>query len=109
MGFPVLPGPLHEAVQGPQQTGDAPRRTVGQHLRHRQELCLLEVFCPPLGAGVKEAHGVQLIPEELTADGPVAGGGEKVQNAAPEGKLAYPLHLLTADIAGGSQSPGQLL
>ena len=58
-----------------------------------------DVLDPALRPGVEEAHGVDLIPEELAADGLFHEGGEDIQDAAPDGELAHALHLLAAGIA----------
>ncbi len=78
-------------------------------LRHRKNGDRLHVFVAALGVRVKKAHGVQLVAEELRPDGLIGGGGEDVQNAAPEGKLAAALHHAAPAVARGGEPPEQLL
>ena len=52
----------------------------------------------PLGDGVKQAQGVDLIPPELDPHRQVQAGGEHVQDAPPQGELAHPLHLVAPGV-----------
>ena len=105
-------GALHlgdEVVHGLGETGPAARGELGQHLGHGQDVAALEVLHPALGGGVEGPHGVQLVPEELAADGVVPGGGKEVQDAPPQGELAHAFHLVAPDVAGGGEGVGQLV
>ena len=75
------------------------RRPEGQHLTGGQQQRLVQVVDAPLGGHVKGAHGVQLIVPEFAAHRLLHGGGEHVQDPAPQGELAGALHLLAADVA----------
>ena len=94
-----------ELLRQPRQ---AALRAVGQHLRRRKDQRGVHVPGPPLGGGVKGAHGVDLVVEELTAHRLVHQGGEHVQDAAPQGELAHALHLVAAGVPGGEQTLRQL-
>ena len=98
----------NETVQPLQQPAVPARGKLGQHLRRRQDLRRAEILDAPLGVGIEEAHGVDLVPEELHPDGLGVGRGEKVQDAPPQGELAHALHLLAAGVARGGQGAGQL-
>ena len=106
---PVPPGFGGQFVQPLQQTGQPPVGQLGQGLRRRQEDGPVHVLGAPLGGGVKGPHGVQLVPPELRPDGGGHAGGKYVQDAAPQGKLARPLHLVAADIAGGGEGLSELV
>ena len=82
---------------------------LGQGLRRGQEDGPVHVLGAPLGGGIKGPHGVQLVPPELRPDGGGHGGGKYVQDAPPQGKLARPLHLVTADVAGGGEGLSELV
>ena len=82
---------------------------VGQHLRRRQHQGGPDVFHPPLGPGVKGAHGVDLIVKELAPHRLLHQRGEHVQDAAPQGELAHALHLLAAGVTGTGQLLRQFL
>ena len=94
---------LRQGGQLVRKTGQAALRTVGQHLRRRQDPGGGHVPGPPLTCGVKGAHGVDLIVKELTPHRLVHQGGEHVQDAAPQGELAHALHLLAPGVPGGEQ------
>ena len=99
----------NECVQGLQQSTIPAGSKLGQHLGGGKDFGLFQVPCPPLGSRVKEAHGVYLISKELAAHRPVMCRGEKIQDAAPQSKLPYPLHLVAAGVASGGQRLGQLV
>ena len=80
---------------------------MGQDLGAGEDQGLGDVLDPALRAGVEEAHGVDLIPEALAADGLFHEGGEDIQDAAPDGELAHALHLLAAGIARRRQGFGE--
>ena len=82
---------------------------LGQHLGRREEGRLLTVFRAALGVDVKIAHGVRLVAEELHPDRTLLARGEKVQDAAPQGKLTHALHLLPPGIARGREGLRQLV
>ena len=96
-------------VQQSQQAAQPAGGQLGQRLRAGQKHRPVQVFCAPLGGRVEGAHGVHFVTPELGPDGGVHGGGEHVQDAAPQGKLAGTLHLLAAGIAGGSETGGQVV
>ena len=102
--FPGLGGQLFQLGR---QSGQTAGGQVGQHLRRRQQQGAVHVLRPPLGGGVEGAHGVDLVPPELCADGVFHAGGEYVQNPSPQGKLAHPLHLVAPGIAHVGQLLGQ--
>ena len=79
----------------------------GQQLQSGQQQSLLQVCRPPLGGGVELPQGVDLVVEELAADGLVHHGGEHVQDAPPEGELPHALHLVAPGVPGGHQAAGQ--
>ena len=81
---------------------------LGQHLPHREEHRLVQMAHPALGGGVKQAHGVHVGVPELHPHRVVLGGGEHVQNAATQGKLAHALHLVAPGVAQGRQGIRQL-
>ena len=99
---------LRQGGQLVRQTGQAARGAVGQHLRRRQDPGGGHVPGPPLGAGVKGAHGVDLVVKELAPHRLVHQGGEHIQDAAPQGELAHALHLLAPGVSGGEQPLRQL-
>ena len=103
----VPPGLGGELVQPLQQPGQPPLGELRQGLRRGQEDGPVHVLGAPLGGGIKGPHGVQLVPPELRPDGGGHAGGVHVQNTAPQGKLARPLHLVTADVAGGGEGLGE--
>ena len=76
---------------------------TGEALRRRKDLRPLQVFRPPLGGRVEKAHAVDLIPEKLAAHRLGVGGGEEVQDAAPDGELPHALHGIAALIAAEGQ------
>ena len=78
-------------------------------LRHGQDGDGGDVLAAALGRRVKEAHGVQLVAEKFRPDRPVFGGGEDVQNAAPDGELPRPLHHAAAVVPGGGETGSQVL
>ena len=84
-----------------------PRR--GQHLPGGEEGDGLPLGGAPLGDGVEETQGVDLIPPELQAHGEVQAGGEHVQDAPPQGELAHPLHLVAPGVPRLDQEVGDLL
>ena len=88
----------------------AARGELGKGLRRRQQQRAGHIFLPPLCGRVKQAHRVHLVAPELGAHRGGHGGGIDIQDAAAQGKLPRPLHLVTAGIAHrrelGSQ-PGQ--
>ena len=90
----------------PHEGEDAAAR-LPQKLRHRQQADLVHVPQPPLGQGVKDAHGVDLVVKKVAADRLVHPRGEHVQDAAPEGELAHALHLVAAGVPRRRQVPGQ--
>ena len=94
-------------LHGVGQAGKPPLCQVGQDLGAGEDQGLGDVLDPALRAGVEEAHGVDLIPEELAADGLFHEGGEDIQDAAPDGELAHALHLLAAGIARRRQGFGE--
>ncbi len=104
---PLLPG--DEAGQIPAQPGHAAGMKPRQGLPHGQDHRGGAVFLPALGAGVKIAHGVQLVAEEFRPQGHFGGGGEDVHNAAPDGELTAALHHVAAAVAGGDQPGSELL
>ena len=96
---------------GPQVPGQS-RRALGvqrgQRFRHGQEGDGLGIFRAALGLGVEEAHAVQLVAEELGADGLVVGRGIDVHDAAAHGELPHALHQLRPGIARLHQPLRQL-
>ena len=72
-------------------------------LRRRQDAALPGAFGAPLVGYVEKTHGVHVVAPEFYSHGLLVGWGEKVQYAAPAGKLARALHLLGAGIAAAHQ------
>ena len=103
---PFYPG--NELVHGLQEPGIASGGKLREDFCHRKDLRLLPVFRPALTGGVKQTHGVDLISKKFASNRPVVSRGEKVQNTAPQSKLARALHLLTAGISRGGKAFGQL-
>ena len=81
----------------------------GEELAHREEHGPLQPSRPALGGYVEGAHGVHVPVPELYAHRVVHAGGKHVQDAAPQGELAHPLHLLAPGIAQGGQPVRQLV
>ncbi len=96
-GSDIFAQPLHAA-------GMKPR--LG--LRHGQDGDGGDVLTAALGCRVKEAHGVQFVAEEFRPDRPVFGGGENVQNTAPDGELTRSLHHAAAVVPGGGETGDQV-
>ena len=101
--------PGNDAVQQLHQAGEAPEGELGQHLGGGEDLRRADVLHPPLGVRVEEAHGVDLVAEELHPHGLGLGRGKEVQDAAPQGELASALHLLAPGVARGGEGLGQLV
>ena len=74
-----------------------------QSLPARQHPKGVDGLAAALGVRVEKAHGVDLVAPELGPDGPLGSGGIYVQNAAPAGKLAGPLHHLASAVAAAKQ------
>ena len=106
---PVLEGLGRQFFHFFAQTSEAAGRELRKDLGGGEEEGGLDVFRPALGGGVKDPHGVHLIPEEFRPDRAVHAGRKYVQNPAPKGELANPLHLLAPDVPGGGQGFGQLV
>ncbi|MPN00141.1 hypothetical protein SDC9_147335 [bioreactor metagenome] len=51
---------------------------MGQHLGGGKQQGGLHIFHPPLAAGVKQAHGVNLVVKQLTAHRLVHQGGKHI-------------------------------
>ena len=96
-------------VQQSQQAAQPAGGQLGQRLRAGQQDGPVQILRAPLGGRVEGTHGVHLVPPELGPDRGVHGGGEHVQDAASQGKLAGTLHLLAAGIAGGGETGGQVV
>ena len=103
---PLLPG--EQRLQVPLQ----PRYAAGVQprlgLRHRQHCNRLHILRPPLGAGVKIPHGIQLISEKLRPDRLPLRRRIQVQDSAPEGKLTGAFHHGGTAVAHGNQASQQL-
>ena len=80
---------------------------AGQHFGGRQQQRGGHIGCPALGRRVKGAHGVDLVVKELAAHRLAHQRGEHVQDAAPQGELAYALHLVAAGIARRQEAISQ--
>ncbi len=104
---PLLPG--NQGGQVAAQTFDSLGVKPRLGLTHRQNGDAFRVFVPPLGLGVKIAHGIQLVAEEFRPDGLVVCRRENIQNAAPEGELAGAFHHAAAAVARGHQPGGQVV
>ena len=91
------------ALDLPGQSLGSAQGQAGQGLRRRQDGAALNGLRAALGEHVEAAHGIQLVPPELHAHRLLVRGGEEVQDAAPAGELAGPLHLLTAAVATAQQ------
>ncbi len=100
--------PVAQPAQIRGQARPAAGVQIRQGLAHGQQHRALQILGAPLGQGVKAAHGVQLVAEELHPHRLVRPGAEHVQNPAPQGKLARALHHVAAAVAQGEQSGGQL-
>ena len=101
-------GVVHRGQGQVRRIGEGlPRR--GQHLPGGQEGDGLPLGGAPLGHGVEEAQGVDLVPPELHPHRQVQAGGEHVQDAPPQGELAGALHLVTPGVARLDQEVGHLL
>ena len=81
----------------------------GQQLRRRQNTYLTAVQHAALCGRLEFAQAIQLVVEKLTAQRALLSGGEHVQNTAPQGKLAGPLHLIGAGVSGGGQAAAEVL
>ena len=99
----------HQLLQPVGQTLHPALRLLGQHLGGGQNAHFGAVFRSSLGVDVKKPHGVHFVAEKLHPDGVPLGRGEEIQNAAPQGKLAHALHLLTPAVSGGHQNFCQFL
>ena len=104
---PLLPGKKGMNILA--QTGDS----LGMHTQlgfpYGKNGNAVGIFRAPLGDGVEEAHGVQLVSKELRPDGAVTGRGENIQNAAPDGKLPGTFHHAAPAVPAGGELPAQLL
>ena len=104
---PLLPGDERADVGA--QAGDALGMQPGGSFGNREQGGFVDIFRPPLGDGVEEAHGVQFIAPELGPDGLIVGGRVDVQNTAADGKLSHTLDQGGAGIAGIRQFSGKIL
>ena len=68
-----------------------------------------EVLLPALGLGGEGGDGVDLVPPELQPHRLGAVGGPEVQDAAPDGELAHPLHLAAPGVPRPKEGPDQLI
>ena len=80
----------------------------GQHLSRRQQEGAFYILRPPLGAGVEQAQGVDLVIKKVAPDRLLRIRRKYVQNAASQGELAGPLHLVTAGVSGVGETVTQL-
>ena len=103
----VLPGDMRLQIGA--EAGKAAGMQARQGLLRRQKKRFVTVFSAALGDGIKKAHCVQLVAEELGADGLVVRGREDIQNAAAQRKLPRALDEARAGIAGGGELFGQLV
>ena len=85
----------------------APGMQLRQDLCRWQKRDFFNIFRSALRCGVKIAHGVQFIPEELHTDRSGSAGGIDIQNAATEGKLSGALYKGTSAVAQISQFGNQ--
>ena len=81
----------------------------GQQLGRRQNTHLAAVQHAALCGCLEFAQAIQLVVEKLTTQRALLSGGEHVQNTAPQGKLAGPLHLIGAGVSGGGQAAAEVL
>ena len=101
--FQAAGGVLHAA-------GGLLRRALtgkGKQLGGGQDAHLAAVQHPPLGGHLELAHAVQLVVEELAAEGALLTGGEHVQYAAPQGELTGALHLVGTGVPGGGKTAAE--
>ena len=103
----VLPDDVRLQVGA--ESGEAAGMQTGQRLLRRQEEGFVTVFGAALGDGIKKAHRVQLVAEELGADGLIVRGRKDVENAAAQRELSRALDEARAGIAGGGELFGQLV
>ena len=68
-------------------------------LAHGKNHHAVDILTTALGIGIEIAHGIQLVAEEFRSDRPVGGGGEYIQNAAPEGELTGALYHTASAVA----------
>ena len=110
-GLVPLPAarPGEQVLQRPRQSRRAAGRQLWEDLGGGEDVRLPQVLHPALAVRVEEAHGVDLVAEELEPHRLGVGRGEEVQNSAPQGELAHALHLLAAGVARRSEGGGQLL
>ncbi len=108
VGPAPAPGPVPLFFECPHQPGQPPGGQMGQHLGGGQDAALLQLPGAALGGRVEQAHGVRFVPEKLHPHRLGMGGGEKVQDAAPEGELPHSLHLVAPAVARRRQGLGQL-
>ena len=80
-----------------------------QHLSRRGDRQGVQRVGSPLGVQFKIGDGVNVVSPILDSDGVGFPRREEVEDTAPDGKLADPVHLGTADIAGRNQAADQLL
>ncbi len=86
------------------QRGDLSQLAVlGGELRGRRDLDLVGVTERALRERAEPPQRLDLVAEQVDADGAVLGRGEQVQQAAADRELATVLDLVDALVAGGDQ------
>ena len=82
---------------------------LGGQLGGGRDLDEIGVAQRALGERGEPPQRLDLIAEQVDADGPVLGRGEQVEQAAADRELAAVLHLVDALIAGGDEVLGGLV
>ena len=97
-------------VGGLLHRGDLGQLSVlGRELGGGRDLDALGVAQRALGEGGEPAQRLDLVAEQVDADGPVLGGGKEVEQAAADGELAAVLDLVDALVAGRDELERRLV
>ena len=104
-GLPLLFGEAVQVLlQQPRQLLGGVKELPGGGKGH-----LGKIFLPPLAFRGEGGDGVNLIPPELHPHRLGQMGGPEVQNPAPDGELAGPLHLLAPGVPRPQEGAHQLI
>ena len=103
----ALPG--NQIAQILAQSFHATGMAVGQCLTDWENGGSGNVFFPPLGAGIKVAHGIQFVTEEFHSHRLLLCRGKQIHDSAADSKLPNAFHHAAAAVTGGDQSGDKLV